>query len=307
MSTTTNADTRGVGATGIPSVVSPSLHLGPLSFHEQLVLGMINVDPRLTRPKELPRLRRQMETLYPVLRSAEVGPLLDGLRQRHDAGEFKARGFEQIVDGNPDARQAAKALGELMAQCGWGHPKHLPFEPRLAQLLWGVGHSHPTAAVYAATVRVRGLHPQPDLPSYPLDRAPRPRNDQELAALGLAPCSAALKASELRILALIHLDPRLTNTDHWERLALLVELFDHNVDDHWLPRIFGRLRKLKTDGALVTPAFDPTDDDADPALSQADRVVAALGDISGWLNLNPDDARMRRIRALRLLGHNVHT
>jgi hypothetical protein len=113
-----------------------------------------------------------------------------------------------------------------------------------------------------------------------------------------------LKFSQQCVLTLIELDPRLTYDKQRWRLRELAKVFHPRLGHEKVGRSLGRLKEMNREGALITPAFAPQTRE-DPELKHSVEVIDALGRRCGWVEKSADEVRIRRVRALRLLGHVV--
>ena len=111
-----------------------------------------------------------------------------------------------------------------------------------------------------------------------------------------------LRPSQVFLLKLLELDPRLAKTRHRDRLNLLAATIDSRFDPPKIGRLMVGLRALHEGGRLQTAAFSCTTWD-DPDAARATEVIDALGEQSGWAQKAPAECRALRTRALRLLGH----
>jgi len=113
-----------------------------------------------------------------------------------------------------------------------------------------------------------------------------------------------LKFSQQCVLTLIELDPRLTYDKQRWRLRELAKVFHPRLGHEKVGRSLGRLKVLNREGALITSAFSPQTRE-DPELKNSVEVINELGRRCGWVEKSADEIQVRRIRALRLLGHVV--
>jgi hypothetical protein len=111
-----------------------------------------------------------------------------------------------------------------------------------------------------------------------------------------------LRPSQVFLLKLLELDPRLAKTRHRDRLNLLAATIDSRFDPPKIGRLMVGLRALHESERLHTTAFSCTTWD-DPDAARAIEVIDALGAQSGWPQKAPAECRTLRTRALRLLGH----
>lgn len=120
--------------------------------------------------------------------------------------------------------------------------------------------------------------------------------------LGLSQFSLRLSPGKARVLALIHLDPRLTRHLHSDRLRMLMELFDPAMEMIDVEKKLHAWRPRRHEDPILAQCFDHYPSEG-PRRCDSETLVGRLGSLCGWNSLTPDAVRIRRQRALMLLGH----
>lgn len=286
---------QGLEVTG-PSDHEVTGHEGPrLSHVEQVVWSLLQLDPRLTRRTDQARLRRLARLLDQS--PEEVLIALERLRtlarqERVDPSAFKSR-----YHYPPPAQRAAKALAEIFAQCGGGRVEGAAARGRLADLLDALGHAPLVAEAHASAVSLPSL-PNLGPPTVPI----KPWPSDARSALGVGAFTMPLSPAKARLLALLHLDPRLTRHLHNDRLRLLLELFDPAMEQVAIKGNIDAWRACQDRDPFLKRIFSQSAED-DPARSDAERLVKHLGPLCGWGTLTAEALRIRHHRALMLFGH----
>lgn len=276
-----------------PEVTPPP---GPtFSPTEHLVWALLHLDPRLTRRTEQPRLRR----LARLLDQSEEAFLiaLERMRAWTFEGRLDPAVFKTRLKFPPAVRPAAIALAEILAQCGGQRLDVAAARDRIADLVDAIGHPRISGEVHAASIVVPSL-PNLGPPVTPV--TPWPSEAREL--LGLSQFSLRLSPGKARVLALIRLDPRLIRHLHSDRLRMLMELFDPEMHEMDIIKKIHSWRLQKQNDPLLAAFFGHYPDE-DPARGDCERIINHLGSLCGWNSLSPDAIKIRRRRALMLLGH----
>lgn len=276
-----------------PEVTPPP---GPIfSPTEQIVWALLQVDPRLTRRTEQPRLRR----LARLLDQSEDALLiaLERIRAWAHEGRLDPSVFKTRHKYPPPARRAAIALAEILAQCGGQRLDAAAARDRIAGLVDAIGHPRISGEVQAASIVIPSL-PNLGAPVAPVTPWPSEARDM----LGIRAFSLRLSPAKARLLALIHLDPRLTRHLHSDRLRMLMELFDPAMEMIDVEKRIGAWRSLQREDPILAHCFGHYPVES-PCRSDCEKIVDQLGSLCGWNSLSPDAIRIRRRRALMLLGH----
>lgn len=269
---------------------------GPqLSPTEQIVWALLQVDPRLTRRTEQPRLRR----LARLLDQSEDALLiaLERIRAWAHEGRLDPSVFKTRHKYPPPARRAAIALAEILAQCGGQRLDVAAARDRIAGLVDAIGHPRISGEVQAASIVIPSL-PNLGAPVAPVTPWPSEARDM----LGIRAFSLRLSPGKARVLALIRLDPRLIRHLHSDRLRMLVELFDPAMEEMDIAQKIHSWQQKRHDDPLLRTFFDRYPEE-DPPRDDCERIVDNLGALCGWHSLSPDAVLIRRKRALMLLGH----